>query len=566
MKQSERIAIDKFCTGVNLVFVLDHGGRAGSNFFQCLFDAHEELIICPLVHYVYSYLHSIFGDKDEVYLQEAHEFIAHTSYFRFLYHDLEGEYKEIVRKIGGDETAPFDRVYFRSLVDDLFAGEGMITRRDIITRAYAAYALCRGFDLKKVKYIGFNDAISTRGEDLRKGFSASTLDKALQDFPDVVYLPLLRDPRAQYASTRHQMVNEFGNNYGLRPGNWLQTWKRLWNNDISLDHGPAHFCLMYQVAAFRALIKKWREGKGRWLFLRNEDFNTNFVPTMTALCKQLNIEPDLEWLEKGDDYKARMMGRPWAGTGAYSSRYQKVTNGPLSNDKPEDVVKMVGPNKYVTERWKTRIPRYEQAILEGLFHHEIQYFRYPVIIPDDEKVSWKIILKQFLPWSGEWPTFKWLFANTNKTEANARLFYFLTVWPLYLLSRYKLFIYAARDQFFNEGFNCPEEVSTLPFVGNLTELGLSKSIDHASDSTMISDSASLSLLFEVIKSRVFKKKKITIILIEPDKRSLLVKLLGHIASIENCGTDLGDYINETGVHLFADREGFLLQTYNDVAQ
>ena len=40
---------------VNLLLLIDHGGRAGSNFFQCLFDQHQSLIFCPLVHYVYSY-------------------------------------------------------------------------------------------------------------------------------------------------------------------------------------------------------------------------------------------------------------------------------------------------------------------------------------------------------------------------------------------------------------------------------------------------------------------------------------------------------------------------------
>ena len=29
---------------VNLVLLVDHGGRAGSNFFQCVFDKHEGLI------------------------------------------------------------------------------------------------------------------------------------------------------------------------------------------------------------------------------------------------------------------------------------------------------------------------------------------------------------------------------------------------------------------------------------------------------------------------------------------------------------------------------------------
>ena len=174
-----------------------------------------------------------------------------------------------------------------------------------ITRCYAAYALCRDFDLKKAKYNSINDAVSSRDEDLRVGFSIAIVDKALEDFPNAIILALLRDPRAQFASTRHQMPNEFGNNYAIRFGNWWRSLGKLLKNEISLNHGPAHFCLMYQVAAFRALIKKWCEGNGNWMFLRNEDFNNNFVPTMSALCEALDVAPDPEWIKMGGDYKRK---------------------------------------------------------------------------------------------------------------------------------------------------------------------------------------------------------------------------------------------------------------------
>ncbi len=157
MNPIERQSLEDFSKTVNLVLMLDHGGRAGSNFFQCLFDAHQECITSPLVHYVYSYWHSIFGDRDMVSAKEAHEFIAHTSYSRFLYHDPVGEFAKIIRKIGGDETRPFDRMRFRALIDELFTGEDMISRRTVITYLYGAYALCRGFDLSKAKYLILGD-------------------------------------------------------------------------------------------------------------------------------------------------------------------------------------------------------------------------------------------------------------------------------------------------------------------------------------------------------------------------------------------------------------------------
>ena len=464
MEKVNIATIRKLSERTNLILILDHGGRAGSNFFQCLFDAHEQLVICPLVHYVYSYWQNIFGVKNKISLAEAHDFIANTSYFRFLYNDPVGEYKDFIRKIGGDDTAPFDRQRYRTLIDDLFAGKGHVSRRDVIVQAYGAYALCRGFDLDILKYIGINDAVSARKEEMRIGFSVSVVDLALNDFPKATILALTRDPRAQYASTRHQMVNEFGNNYDLHIGNWLATWGKLWRDELSLDHGPAHFCLVYQVAAFRALIKKWHEVTGHWLFLRNEDFNTNFAPTMTALSTELGINPDPDWLTKGDNYIASMMGRPWAGTGAYSSRYQKIENGPLLNDSSTDVTKMTGPNKYVTERWKARIPAHEQAILEILFSPEIKAFRYPFFISPNQKSYWQIVLKNLYPWSGEWPTLLWIKSSTNAVEFKERLFYLFTVWPLFALARYKLFCYASEDHFFEKDIADTEQYADLPFI------------------------------------------------------------------------------------------------------
>lgn len=467
MSKSDITAIRKLPERTNLLLVLDHGGRAGSNFFQCLFDAHQQVVISPLVHYVYSYWQGVFGERVEIPVDEAHEFIAKTSYFRFLYNDPVGQYRDVIRKIGGDETAPFDRVRYRALIDGLYADGGLISRRDVIVQSYGAYALCRGLDLEAVKYIGINDAVSTRDEDMRTGFSVAVVDLALDDYPEATVLALTRDPRAQFASTRHQMVNEFGNNYGLHPGSWLAAWRKLWRDDLSLDHGPAHFCLLYQVAAFRALIKKWQSGGGRWLFLRNEDFNTNFAPTMKALCDALSIDPDPEWIAKGDDYKVSMMGRPWTGTGAYSSRYQKVTNGPLSNDSAQDVAKMMGPNKFVTERWKTRIPTHEQAILEVWFGPEIRAFRYPFSFSRGEKNSWKSALKKLLPWSGEWPTLSWVKSSGNQAERKERLFYLLTVWPFYFLSRYKICRYERRDNFFDADIADTKQYEHLPFVSDV---------------------------------------------------------------------------------------------------
>lgn len=438
---------------VNLLLLIDHGGRAGSNFFQCLFDQHQSLIFCPLVHYVYSYWDDQFGMKDQVDGQDAIKFISDHSYFRLLYQEPKGEIGKLITKIGGDVNAEFNRPKFRNLIKRLFTKGALYTRREVITFSLLAYAECRGVELGKIKYVGVNEAISLRGEDLFNGFSGRHLKQAHADFPQVTFLALLRDPRAQFASTRHQMINEMGNNYGLKFGNWWSSWQKLMLNEISLDNGPAHFCLLYQIAAFKALINEWRCSDAKWLFIKNEDINTKFLPTITALCNELSISPEHSWARDGDDFKVTMLGAPWAGTGAYSSRYQTVTTGPLENDSFKDVRKMLGPNKYVTERWKSRLPKAEKYLLERMFKLEIELFSYPIFF--EKKVVLQTLIYSLQPYLGELPNRKWLTTSIGSSISANRLFYTVTFLPFYALSRWKLWRYERTQDLFKDDLEKP---------------------------------------------------------------------------------------------------------------
>ena len=313
--------------------------------------------------------------NEKVNKENALKFISEFSYFRLLYNEPRGEIGDLIHKIGGDIKANFDRSKYRKLINKLCSEKKkFLSRREVIVFSMGAYAECRGFDVKKIKYIGLNDAVSLRGEDLLKGYSSQHLKQANKDFPNIIYLALLRDPRAQFASTRHQMINEFGNNYNLKMGNWWSSLENLIFNRISLDDGPAHFCLLYQVAAFKALVSIWRESQAKWLFVKNEDINTKFLPTMTALCNKLSINPDQAWVRDGDEFKPTMLGQPWAGTGAYSSRYQNIKNGPLENDPQKTILKAIGPNSYVIRRWKSRLPTAEKYLLEKFFNWKLNYF------------------------------------------------------------------------------------------------------------------------------------------------------------------------------------------------
>lgn len=435
-------ALERFIGRVNHIALLDHGGRAGSNFVQCLFDSHDEVLSAPLVHYVYSYWLRVVGERDRLSRDEAAEFIIRQSYFRFVYPDAVGPVADLVVKIGGTPGDALDRPRFRAILDTTLASRTEWTRRDLIAAAYGAYGLSMGRDLDRVRYILTNDAVSLNGERMIDGFKGRAIDLMQADFSDGILLALLRDPRAQFASTRHQMVNELGNNYGLRPGTVLPALARLWRDDISMDDGPAHLTLCYQTAAARTLLRKWRENPAHWLFIRNEDINTAFLPTMAALCTRLGVGTDPRWDDP--DYTPTMQGAPWGGTGAYSSRYQKVEDGPLRNDAPEVVKSTVRPNRYVTERWKKRVRRSEITVLDSLFAEEMALFGYDALGPADSSPA-----ALLPPFTGEVPGPGWLVAGfrAGMGEGLRRLFYYLPLPVFYLLARWKLAGYVRRGFF-----------------------------------------------------------------------------------------------------------------------
>ena len=83
---------------IKILFLLDHGGRGGSNFFQCLFDNHENIIVCPLVHYVYSNWTRFLGKKTSVSIRKFYDYLEKNSYFKYIYNDLNDSSRSFIKK------------------------------------------------------------------------------------------------------------------------------------------------------------------------------------------------------------------------------------------------------------------------------------------------------------------------------------------------------------------------------------------------------------------------------------------------------------------------------------
>jgi len=434
------IEFSSFTANTNIIFVIDHAGRAGNGFFQTIFDQHPQVIACPWMHYVYSYIITACGEHDQLDAHLVWETWRESRYFSLLYHDLDDGGRRFVRKFGGDPDSSLDRSVIRATFDALLLGKTHISRKDLIAAMFFSYARGLGRDTGKIRYILSPDSISLRFESAMSGFSGKVVDFVIHDFPSARLIHLERDPRAGFASTNHQFVNQLGNMYGLKPGQFWRRLLRLLRCDFDWDSVFVFgFLLIYFRQTFRVVMRKRSEYPEKFITVLNEDLNLSFVPTMQKLAKTL----DIDWLPAWtNDFRPTMLGREWTGTGAYNSQYQTSVHGPLKND-PDHVARSVsGPNAYVTQRWRSRLKKNEIFIVERLLAAELRHFDYEFVYSADRLRSHReLLLNLWAPLNGEMPSLLWLSAGARLggKELFGRLFYTMT-FPVFYISARLVFL------------------------------------------------------------------------------------------------------------------------------
>jgi hypothetical protein len=431
---------------INLVAVIDSSGRGGNLFFLTLFDAHPEVVSCPIVQYSYSYALAEFGDDTVINAHQAHEFLSRKSYFRLLYKDLDDEDSLLFERMGGDPKCSFDRAQLRKIIDDYFFSRSEITRRELIVAPLVAYALVRGIDSRSLKYVLIGDAISKRTENVVKGFSGDIIDRILMDYPDAKIFRLVRDPRATFASPRHQFVNSLGNMYAIMPNNYFSRLITLVSGVLTPENGCVYlYWLLYLRQAENSILKKEAQYPKSFRVVKNESLNLNFVKSMQLIGEWLDINIIEPW--KNENFVPTVIGVPWAGAGAYNSRYQRATSGLLKNDPIEISQNVTGPNEYVTRRWRTRLNLQEIYLIECLFFRDLNAYGYEFLTAAKEKPPLLTLLLRIIgPFEGELPAWWWIkkgFSEGFREGAN-RLFYSAFFPPFYIASRIKLIQYYLR--------------------------------------------------------------------------------------------------------------------------
>ena len=285
-----------------------------------------------------------------------------------------------------------------------------------------------------MRYVLVSDAISRRTESVVDGFSGKVVDEILKDFPEAKLVHITRDPRATFASPRHQFVNSLGNMYGVSTSSITTRMRQLLTRDFSPDNGAVYlYWLLYLAQTARTVRRKKREYQQNFVTVRNEDLNLNFAPTIERLLAWLGVSNEADFQQ--EPFVPTILGRPWRGAGAYNSSYQRHTNGPLQNDSPEQSKAATGPNRHVTERWKTRLNKREIQLIECLFRQEIQDLDYEFLC---EPIAVGQVPRLLLgPFNGEVPAWSWIKLGKKEgaRELFQRLFYSVTFPPFYVMSR-----------------------------------------------------------------------------------------------------------------------------------
>lgn len=437
---------------VNIVVAIDHA-RAGNGFFTTLFDQHPQVLACPAIHYLYSYIATRFGTRASFARAEAIAFATTESYFKYIHGPGDAESTAYFRKMGFSERSLLDRDTVTRVFDTLFTGT-TITRKELVVGIYYAYACALGRDTERISHIFVSDCISLKSESIKVPFSARIVDLVIADFPHARLVHLVRDPRASFASFKQQYVNQNGNMYGLRKNNVFSQFAHLVANRYrsggKVGGGGCVFLFtfIYFSSGFNTLSRLKAAMPARFRTVRNEDLNLKPTATLEGLCQWLGVAPCGTWAT--ENFTPTVFGVPWRGVGAYNNNYQTATTGPLSNENPEVSLASAGPNSHVVNRWRTRLSRSEIRLTEAVLHAELVAHDYPLLfVQRPSQRSGALLRSLLMPFRGEIPGLRWLVAGfkAGADEGITRSLYYIALPAFYLASRCVLLFLYSRNFF-----------------------------------------------------------------------------------------------------------------------
>ena len=390
-----------------------------------LFDQHPNVLVIPQVGYLPFHLAKLYNSKNKIDWEIAYHYIMDKTDVKFIFSEINNDIANEFIRLGDSPNFPINRQLSRKVFREMLSKIGKVTKKELIVSLHTAYAIGLNRDISEVKYLLMNDQPLHYKMNLKSSIKSNYNND--ETYRKAKFIHLVRDPRASFASLRQQLIRQWNGMYQF-------SLKGLIKALTGLFIGKTNWCLFihildYTTSGSRELYK-WRKISNNFFVIRNEDINLDFIPTMSNLTHTLGIDFYEKWRQP--DYAPTSGGEIWKGVGAYNNTYLRMTQDKqkgivndvkiddktqyrfkidqiLRNDKKEISESITGPNRYVTERWKTRLTKHEIAFLEIIYWHDLADYNYETIYVNNNVFS-KIrhFFHIIYPLSGELFSISWL--------------------------------------------------------------------------------------------------------------------------------------------------------------
>jgi hypothetical protein len=320
-----------FLANINLIVAMAYG-RAGSILIQSLFDSHPNVLTLPHLGAMYSLIPASIDDLDRQIDWFIDRFPTIFDTSRGGYFSDSNEF--VAAKFGpdGDEdlrVSPSDfKQRMLGLIKEYHPSDNnqRLSRKQFFILVHLAYGSCvRPFDVGEIRYIFYHTHMHVDDE----------WQNMLEDFPDLYFIGMTRDPRQDWAS-----------------------WKKIHASRMQRDiRKVPPICLFlseyyYSKSTYELcnLVEKLNPDHIRIIDL--EKLHILNERAMTHLCGWLNIDFNECLL------KSTFNGLQWHGNAASGKR-----------------VSALNPNM-TRDAWRNELPDHDQQIICSLVQGSIRYFGY----------------------------------------------------------------------------------------------------------------------------------------------------------------------------------------------
>ncbi len=335
-----------FVANTNLIVAMAYG-RAGSLLIQSLFDSHPNVLMLPYAGMMYSLIPTSIYNLN----RQIDWFIKK---FPIIFDTSGGGYFGDVKDLGagnfgpdGDEDLRVNSTEFKNQLLGIakeyctIDSNRRLSRKEFFMLVHVAYGLCvRSFNVSEIRYIFYHT----------HQYVCAEWQTMLEDFPELYFIGMTRDPRQHWASRRKIDASRMQRDVVDVPPIFLFLQEYYYSKEC------------YELSN---LVERLKDDHIRIIDLEKlHIFNRK---AMTDLCSWLNIEFNECLLQ------STFNGRQWHGN---------ATNGKRAAS--------LNPNM-TRDAWRTELPDQDRRIICLLMPGCIKYFEYDKENPANDTANENIV-------------------------------------------------------------------------------------------------------------------------------------------------------------------------------